>query len=351
MRVARLQGAGRLAVHDEPGPPPPPRGSSLVRVSAVGLCGSDLHWFSEGGIGDATLRRPLVLGHEVTGVVTTGMREGERVVLDPAVPCRTCATCLTGHRNLCPFVQFAGHGTVDGGLQEVLAWPDAQLHRLPDDLPADEATLLEPLGVAVHAVDLAHVRLGASVTVIGCGPIGLLLLQVVRAAGATRVVAVEPLAHRREQAARLGADLVLDPAALQPDGMYAATDEERVPVADVVLEVVGSAAAVDLAVRAVRPGGRVVLVGIPDDDRTTFPASVARRKGLTIAVVRRMQEVYDRALRLVTAGAVELGTLVTHRYPLEEVTAAFGTAAARDGLKVVVSVAPGPDLRGQASGG
>ena len=332
IRVARLSGIGRVAVHDEP-PPVAGPGESLVRVSAVGLCGSDLHWYSGGGIGDAQLARPLVLGHEVAGVVAAGPREGERVAVDPAVPCGRCETCLLGHRNLCPTVRFAGHGQVDGGLRELLAWPDAQLHRLPDSISAAQATVLEPLGVAVHAVDLAHIRLGSSVTVIGCGPIGLLLLQVVRAAGAGRVVAVEPLAHRRAAAGRFGADLVLDPADL-PAGGLVVPDLE----ADVVLEVVGSAGAVDLAMRAARPGGRVVLVGIPDDDRTAFTASVARRKGLTIAVVRRMKEVYPRAIRLVEQGLVDAAGLVTHHYPLEQVAGAFAGAAAREGLKVVVDV-------------
>ena len=340
MRVARLSGVGQLALADEP-PPQPGPGESLVRVTAVGLCGSDLHWWGEGGIGDAQLARPLVLGHEVAGVLASGPRAGQPVAVDPAVPCGRCAVCLEGHRNLCPTVRFAGHGDVDGGLRELLAWPDAQLHPLPEALPPAEATVLEPLGVALHAMDLAHVRLGASVAVVGCGPIGLLLVQLARAAGAAEVVAVEPLAHRRAAALAHGADRALDPAACTPTGT---TAEGLGAGVDVVLEVVGSPAAVALAVRAARPGGRVVLVGIPDDDATTFPASVARRKGLTLAVVRRMKEVYPRALALVERGLVDMGALVTHRFPLEDVEAAFVTAAARTGLKVVV------ELPGAAAG-
>lgn len=331
-RAARLHAVGELTVADE-APPTAGPGQTLVRVGSVGLCGSDLHWYTDGGIGDAQLARPLVLGHEVAGVVAEGPREGLRVAVDPAVPCGVCETCLLGHRNLCPTVDFAGHGSTDGGLQELLAWPDAQLHPLPDSISLAEASVLEPLGVAVHAVDLAHIRVGDRVTVVGCGPIGLLLLQVARAAGAGHVVAVEPLAHRRAAAQRYGADLVVDPADL-PAGQLLLPDL----AADVVLEVVGSAPAVELAVRAARPGGRVVLVGIPDDDVTTFPASVARRKGLTIAVVRRMKEVYPRAISLVERGLVDAAGLVSDRYPLEQVADAFAFAAARTGLKVVVDV-------------
>jgi len=328
VRAARLQAPGRFTLGDEPDPVAPP-GSSLVRVTAVGLCGSDLHWYAEGGIGDAQLDRPLVLGHEIAGVVAAGPRAGQRVAVDPALPCGRCASCLDGHRNLCPHVLFAGHSATDGGLRELLAWPDAHLHPLPDGIDDEAGTVLEPLGVAVHAMDLAHVRLGGSVAVIGCGPIGLLLVQAARAAGATTVIAVEPLEHRRAAAARSGADLVVGP------------DDPALACAgvDVVLEVVGSASAVGLAVRAARPGGRVVLVGIPDDDRTAFPGSVARRKGLTLAVVRRMKDVYPRAIRLVERGVIDVGWLVTHRFPLGEVDAAFRGAVAREGLKTVVQPA------------
>ena len=335
MRVARLAGVGRLGVAEEDAPEAA-KGESLVRVGAVGLCGSDLHWYTGGGIGDAVLARPLVLGHEVAGVAESGPYAGRLVALDPAVPCGRCAICLEGHRNLCPQVRFAGHGSTDGGLRELIAWPDAQLHPLPQAMSAADATVLEPLGVAVHAMDLAHVRLGGSVTVVGCGPIGLLLVQLARAAGAGRVVVVEPLAHRREAALRCGADAALDPAEVAAEGMFASGLGP--PGADVVLEVVGSPEAVELAVRAARPGGRVALVGIPDEDVTTFPASIARRKGLTLAVVRRMKEVYPRAIELVERGVVEVSSLVTHRFPLEDVAGAFRLAAAREGLKVVVEV-------------
>ena len=161
---------------------------------------------------------------------------------------------------------------------------------------------------------------------VGCGPIGLMLVQVAHAAGASRVVTVEPLAHRREAAARSGAD-----ASLSPEE---ATDREG--VLDVVFEVAGNDNAVAIAMSLVRPGGRVVLVGIPDDDWTSFPASLARRKGLTILMSRRMKETYPRAVHLVERKAVDLGPLVSHTFPLEEVAHAFSVAAKREGLKTVV---------------
>lgn len=327
MQVARLHGPGDVRLSDESMPDSQP-GKELVRVTAVGLCGSDLHWYASGEIGDARARQPLVIGHEFAGVIEGGPRHGQRVAVDPAISCRTCPTCRRGHPNLCPSVVFAGHAGQDGALREFLTWPSELLHPLPDGFGDLDGALLEPLGVAIHASDLGHVRVGRSVAVVGCGPIGLLLLQVARAGGAARMVAAEPLAHRREAASRLGADHVLDPA----DVAGAADD------VDVAFEVAGTDDAVALAMTTVRPGGRVVLVGIPDHDRTSFPASLARRKGLTIAMARRMGDVYPRAIRLVEQRRVELSSLVTHTYPLARTAEALAAASERVGLKVAVTM-------------
>jgi L-iditol 2-dehydrogenase len=206
--------------------------------------------------------------------------------------------------------------------------------------------MLEPLGVALHALDLGHLRVAAAVAVVGCGPIGLLLCQLSRLAGAARVLAVEPLAHRRAAALRNGADAVSDPSDPAPPEGWAldgsldppagSPDGLRVPGVDVVFEVAGNDAAVAHALDLVRPGGRVVLVGIPDEDRTTFTASVARRKGVTIALVRRMNRVYPRAIELVAQRRIDVSSLVTHTYPLPEVAEAFRVAERRQGVKVVV---------------
>jgi len=336
MRVARLHGPGDVRVADEDRPSPGPD-ESLVRVTAVGLCGSDLHWFAQGGIGDAQLSRALVLGHEFAGIVEGGPDDGRRVAVDPARPCGACEQCLEGNRNLCPSVRFAGHGSNDGGLRELVAWPTALLHPVPDALSDADAAMLEPLGVALHAHDLGKPRLGAVVAVIGCGPIGLCLVQLARAAGAIQVVAVEPLGHRREAAAAMGADVVLDAAT--GDVRAALVEATGGRGVDVAFEAAGTDAGVTLAVEAARPGGRVILAGIPDEDSTSFPASVARRKGLTIKLSRRMKEMYPRATRLADKGLVDLAPIVTHTFPLARADEAFRAANDRVGLKIIV--APG----------
>jgi L-iditol 2-dehydrogenase len=322
MRAARLHAVGDLRVADEPEPEGGP-GMSLVRVTAVGICGSDLHWWDEGAIGDAKLSHPLVLGHEGAGVIADGPRRGERVAIDPAIPCETCRACRDGYRNLCHRITFAGHGETDGMLREVMAWPSALLHPLPDQVPDADGAMLEPLGVAIHSADLGHLPFAGTASVIGCGPVGLLLIGVLKAAGARSVLAVEPLAHRRAAAARMGADQVCD----------SAVDDAAV---DVAFEAAGNDEAVGLAMASVRPGGRVVLAGIPGDDAIRFGASLARRKGLTIAMVRRMNEVYPRAISLAERGVVDLAAVVSSRFGLGEVREAFTEGARRTGLKVIV---------------
>jgi len=333
MRAARLYGAGDLRVADEQEPAAVP-GEELVRVTAVGICGSDLHWWDEAGIGDAVITRPLVLGHEAAGVIEAGPRRGTRVAIDPAITCGRCRPCLDGYRNLCLNIRFAGHGDQDGAMRELLAWPAGLLHPLPDSVTDTDGALLEPLGVAIHALDLGHVRLGARVAVVGCGPIGLLLIAVLRTAGARHIAAFEPLPHRREAALRYGADVCLRPDIL-PGDLRELVGEG----ADTVFEMAGTADAVTLSVAAARAGGRVVLGGIPADDRITFGASTARRKGLTIAMVRRMNNTYGRAIALAAGGSFSLATLVTDRFGLASAGPAFGIAAKRKGLKVVIEPA------------
>jgi L-iditol 2-dehydrogenase len=325
VRALRLHAPNELRLHDEPDPLPGP-GDVLVRVSAVGLCGSDRHWLLEGGIGDAALESPLVLGHEFAGVVASGSRAGQRVAVDPAIPCGACDLCATGLEHLCAATRFAGHGSTDGALRTLLPWPEHLVHAVPETLTDVEAALAEPLGVALHAFDLAHVRPGAGAGVFGCGPLGLLLVQLLHMAGASPVVATDVLAHRVAAAEELGARQ----AALAGE---LALDEPL----DVAFEVAGDDRAVDEAVASLRPAGRLVLVGIPDDDRTSFRASTARRKGLTLLLARRMRAAdLPRALRLAAEGHVDLTPLVTGRFALDEWPDAFAALRERRGLKVVV---------------
>ncbi|MFN8519410.1 MAG: alcohol dehydrogenase catalytic domain-containing protein [Chloroflexota bacterium] len=325
MLAARLHGARDLRLGVEPDPIAGP-GESLVRVDAVGICGSDLHWFLEGAIGENRLTQPVVPGHEMGGTIVSGPRAGLRVAIEPAIPCGRCRYCLAGWVNLCPTCSFAGQGTVDGGFRQLMAWPDGLLSVVPDVIADDQVPLIEPLLIALHADSLRPVRRGDQVAVVGCGPIGLLQVQVARLGEPARILAVEPLAHRRAAALHAGAT----------EAMGAVAPGEGEPAFDVVYDASGSPGAVAAAVDLARPGGTVVLAGIPDDDATTFQASVARRKGLSLLLVRRSVPANERAYRLIEAGRVRLDGLVSHRYALSGATQAFEAAASRQGLKVIV---------------
>lgn len=325
MRAVRLHGTGDVRLHEEPDTTAG-EGESLVRIHAVGLCGSDLHWFVDGGIGDSRITDPVVPGHEFFGTALTGRYAGQRVVVDPAISCMHCEYCHRGDHNLCENIIFAGHGTRDGGMQDLLSWPDRSMTPLPDTISDTAAVVLEPLGVAIHAFDLSHIKPGMRVGVVGAGPIGLFILQLARNANAAGLVVVEPLAHRRELAARLGADVVLAPEDVQ----------QQTTSCDLVFEVNGNPDAVTEAITLAKPGARVVLVGIPDEDQTTFSASAARRKGLTMVCVRRMKEVYDRAIALVERGHVDAESVVSDVHAPEQAEEAFRSGAERRGHKVVV---------------
>ncbi len=334
MKVLRLHGIGDLRLHDEP-VPVPGDGEVLLRVTAVGICGSDLHWFEEGSIGDAGLAHPLVLGHEFAAVIESGPRKGERVAVDPALPCGRCEFCETGYPNFCKATRFSGHGKDDGSLREYMAWPESALFALPDTISDVDGALLEPLGVALYALDLGQIRVGDTVGIFGCGPIGLMLVRLAQLSGAARIIATDLHPHRLDMAAEMGADMVLQADTLGSE-RAAVLDATGGRGIDVAFEIAGANAAVETAIDAARPGARVVLVGIPSDDRTSFSASTARRKGLTIQLCRRMAHTYPRAIALAASGQIDLAALASHHFALGEYQQAFAVAARREGLKVVI---------------
>jgi len=323
MRVVRLYGPGDVRVESVDAPPPHAAGRVRLRMRSVGICGSDLHHYREGSTGGNAPDGPLVLGHEIAAEVPPEsvdllkLDAGTLVAVDPAHPCGTCEWCGRGHQNLCPHVEFKGVEAHRGGLAEyVAAYPD-QVVPVPDEIGPDAAALLEPLGVAIHAVDLAEMRLMDTVAVLGAGPIGLLIAQVVQAAGASECFVVEPRSYRTVEAERLGADRT----AGRRSAIEEWTDGRG---ADVVIEATNAPEGFQHAIDSVRIGGRVVLAGIPEGNTYGLTAAPARRKGVTVKWCRRMGRVYARAVRLVTTDRVELDPLVTHEFSLDEAPEALG---------------------------
>ncbi len=330
MQVARLHGPGDIRVADEP-IPEPVAGEALVRVTAVGICGSDLHWFEESAIGDAALMRPLVLGHEAAGVIESGPRAGQRVAIDPNLPCGRCDTCTRGLQHLCPDVRFLGHSVTDGAMRERLAWPEHNLVPLPDAVSDVAGAMLEPIGVAIHALRLARLRPGDTVGVFGAGPIGLLLIRLALASGASQVVATDRLAHRVEAARGAGAAAARVDGGAERDALRAALGGRLL---DTAVEIAGDDDAIAAAVELVKPGSRVVVAGIPPGETVRLPVSAARRKGLDLRFARRMNRVYPEAIAL--AGQLRPEEFVSAEFEIAAAADAMRYAAERAGLKTII---------------
>ena len=348
MKGVRLHGPRDLRVEDLPDPPPPGRGQVLLRVTSAGICGSDLHSYNDARIGDTPVTHPLVLGHEFAAVVELcgsdafagdgrPLSPGVRVAVDPASPCLKCDMCLRGDTHICRNLHFCGLAPDDGCFCERLIAPAHSCFILPPGIDDESGALLEPLGVAMHAVLRCRIISGDSLAIFGAGPIGLLILQLALRAGAAPVFVVEPLSWRRALAARLGAAIV-DPASDPVASIFRLTGGKGV---DVAVEAAWADASVQSAAASAAPGGRVVLVGIPSDDRLTLEHSTARRKELTLVLSRRMKNTYPGAIRMVKENLVDLKGLITHRFPLSELPAAFALNAGYDEQVVKVMITYG----------
>jgi L-iditol 2-dehydrogenase len=343
MRASRLHGIRDLRIEELPRPVPGP-GQVLLRVASVGVCGSDVHYYLHGRIGTQVVTGPIILGHEFSAWVaglSPGVRDlsvGQLVAVDPGISCGHCEPCLQGHPNLCPHVRFCGTPPVDGVFAEYTLMPAANCYPLPAEVGPVEGAMLEPLGIALYSVDLAHLRAGQTVAVLGAGPIGLLIAAVARAAGATTIHMTEPLPHRRQFALKYVADQALDPAATDVVAEIMRLTAGR--GVDVAFEAAGASDTPEQAAAVARIGGKVILTGIPTDDTLLLNASTVRHKGLTLKVVRRMKHTYPRAIRLVQAGLVDLKQLASHNFPLERVADAFELVANyEDGvLRAIIQV-------------
>ncbi|MHB9007291.1 MAG: zinc-dependent alcohol dehydrogenase [Limisphaerales bacterium] len=347
MLAARLHGPSDLRVERIPIPGAPGRGAVRLRVKVTGICGSDLHSYTDARIGDTVVSSPLVLGHEFAGVIEEigpetldGQHQllvpGCRVAVDPAQPCGHCELCDQGHPNLCLHMPFCGNHPYGGSLGEWMNMPGRSCFPLPDSIDDETGALLEPLGVAVHAIDLARVRVGRSVAILGAGPIGLLLVQMARLSGADPVFVADPLPWRLSLAERFGGVPIQGVPEDSVDWLRRATHGRGV---DIAIEAAWGGDSVAQAVEMCSLGGRVVLVGIPSDDRLSMKHSTARRKGLTIVLSRRMKHCYPRAIRLAAEGRVDLSSLISHRFRLDEAPDAFAlNAAYKDQVvKVMIS--------------
>ncbi len=348
MKAARLHGIRDIHIDEVPRPEPGP-GEVLLKMAAVGVCGSDVHYYLDGGIGDAVIAAPITMGHEPSAYVAAlgagveGLEIGQLVAIEPAIPCGHCEMCLTGHPNLCPNVRFCGTPPIDGVFSDYAVMPADNCVPLPEGFSAVEGALLEPLGVAIHTVDLSHLRVAQSIVVLGAGPIGLLIAAVARAAGAGQILMTEPIPERRAFALNYIADAVFDPSS--EDVVAAVQEATNGRGVDIAFEAAGAADTPQNGVDMLRPGGTLVLCGIPSgEDKLTLTASSTRRKGTTIKMVRRMKFVYPRGIRLVQRGMVDLKAIATHFFTLDDIPRAFEMVAGyEDGVIRAVVLLAGTD--------
>jgi L-iditol 2-dehydrogenase len=329
MKTVPLLAPRLLEVREVPMPPEPGPGEVLARARAVGVCGSDLHWFRHGACNDVPAAFPQILGHEPAGeIVAVGpgvedLHPGRKVVLEPALTCGRCEYCLSGRHNLCTTVRMAGTPFLPGFLREYVVLPASHAVPLPEGMTFVEAALVEPVTIALHALQLVPVRLGDTVAVTGAGPIGLLMAAVARLAGASQVFVTDRVAHRLEFAKEMGADCAIDIRSFES----CVKDQTAGRGVDIVFEAAGATETVNAALAAARPGGKVLLIGIPEIIPLPVEIHRAMNKELELITQRRANHNTQAALHLLASGRID-DRMVTHRMPLEQTPLAFEIAAA-----------------------
>jgi L-iditol 2-dehydrogenase len=331
MKVAHFTGPKKLEIVDLPMPRLGKPDAVLLRIDRVGVCGSDVHYYTDGRIGDQVLVYPATLGHECAGTVievgaeVAHLQPGQRVAVDPALVCGACDQCRQGRVNTCRNLQFMGApGEALGAVAEYRVVPAENCFPIPERMTLDEAALIEPLSVGLHAVRLAQVPPKARIVILGVGPIGLSVLLCAKATAACTVYAVDLLDERLEVARQCGADRT---ASARHNAATAAILKEQPGGVDLVFECAGDPMCIDEAQKMLAPGGTLVLVGIPPTDRVIFNIHYMRRKELTFKNVRRQRGCVGPMIEMIAAGRLDPRPLLSHRFPLHKIHEAFELVA------------------------
>jgi len=323
--------------------PQPTSQEVLVAIKTVGICGSDVHYWTHGRIGDFIVKSPMVLGHESSGIVeevgsdVTHLKKGDRITLEPGVPCRACSFCKEGRYNLCPDIKFFATPPVDGSLANYITHPSDFCYKLPDHVSFDEGALCEPLSVGIHACTRAHITLGSRVLITGAGPIGLMCLLAAKAAGATTTVLVDIKDERLKVAKELGATVIINATADVPSEIK----KNGCGPIDITIECSGAESAIRTAIKTTKPGGVVVLVGLGPPE-IKIPIVDAAVREVDIRGIFRYANCYPKALELISSGQINVKPLITHIFELKDVIKAFEVARDMVGgaIKVCIRVNP-----------
>lgn len=344
MKVAVLTAVGTLALERRP-VPDISENEVLVAVAYVGICGSDMALFANGYIGESVVPGPMVLGHEASGTVVavgvnvTDLAPGDRVAMEPGVPCMACEFCRSGKYNLCPSVHFwASLPVTEGAFQEYVAHPAEFCHKLPDNVSLIEGALIEPLSVGFHAVLQSGIQVGSTAVVLGAGAIGLVTMLTLQAAGIRDVVVVDVQPNRLESVRRLGGHALLSE---DPAGLFADLSRAFPAGPDCVFETAGNAVTMDQGIRMVKRGGTVTLVGYTKDGRADLNVNLLIDKEITVRTVFRYRNIYPKAIRAVASGVIPLGRVASDIYPFDDIQRAmdFAVNHKAEVTKCVVEIA------------
>lgn len=319
--------------------PEPGEGQVLVRVSACGVCGTDVHIY-HGGKGSAEVNPPVILGHEFSGHIVslgsgvTGLEVGQLITVDPNIYCGKCRPCRQGQKQMCHHMRAVGVN-MDGGFADYCLVPCAQCVPVPPGTDPELAALAEPLACCLHGIDRVGIRPGENVLVIGGGTIGQIMLQLARLAGAAKVVLSEPVALRRELALRLGADAAIDP--IHEDLQQRLFELLSRDGADVVIECVGNPHTSAQAIDAAAGCGRVLLFGVPNPDAVLQTRMhPIFQKELTVMGSFVNPDTHSRAVALLSSGQLSLKELITHRFPVSQLEEAIQMQTGSESIKVLV---------------
>jgi L-iditol 2-dehydrogenase len=320
MRTMILTGLRQMQLVETPVPDVGPD-EVLLKLEAIGVCGSDLHYYKTGRIGSQVVEYPFPVGHEcaasvaAVGEAVSRLKPGDRVAVEPAVSCGECDQCRADRPHTCRNLRFLGcPGQMDGCMSDFYAMPAACCYPIPDDLDWEMASLVEPLSIGCYAVQQSVPMAGARIAILGAGPIGLSVLAAARDAGAAAIYVTEPIGYRRTMAESLGAAAAIDPYA-EP-GLSPVLEREPLCL-DAVFECAGEQDALDDAVSLLKPGGKLMVIGIPEVERISFQVDQVRRQELCIQNVRRQNHCVDPAIELAVREDLGLRKMITHRFSLE----------------------------------
>jgi L-iditol 2-dehydrogenase len=350
VKAAFLTGIREIEIRDAREPTLRDPEDVMVRIDAVGVCGSDIHYYTEGRIGSQIVKFPEIIGHECSGTVTAiggavrKLGSGQRVAIDPLLACGECDQCIAGRLHTCRRQKFLGcPGQATGALAQYLVMPARCCYPVPAPMSAAQAAMVEPLAVALHSLRLAPLNPGAKIAILGAGPIGLSVLLVCRATlkdRDSRVYVSDLIDERVEAARRCGADWCGN--SRHQDIRAAIAAQEPLGL-DVVFECAGQQDTLDQAAELLKPGGTLLIVGIPELDRVSFDPHLLRRHELEVKSVRRQNNCLAPAIELIASGAVSVDPLVTHRFPLAKTKNAFDLVASygEGVIKAMIEVTPG----------